>query len=309
MKRVPILLCLLALSSAGCSLRRYALRATADALSGQGGAMAEDHDPELVAGAAPFGLKTMEQLARELPDHKGLRLSLASGFTQFSYAFVQQEADRAEDQDFKRAQAGWLRARRLYLRARDYALDGLELAHRGLRQALLGGDAARREAALREATKEDVPLLYWAGASWALAVSTGKDSADLIGDLPAVEAIMERALQLDEGYDRGALHEFFVSYDATRGKERGGGPEKVRQHLARAQALSGGTRLGVLVAYAEGLLVQQQSKAEFTRVLTQVAETDIERPEPAWRRERLANTISQRRARFLLSRTSELFAE
>lgn len=303
-----VALCFALLCLSACSLRTYALRSTADALSGTGGVMGEDDDPDFVRDAAPFGLKTMEALRKELPDHKGLALALASGFTQYAYAFVHNEADQVAEKDLKRGGAIALRARRLYLRARDYALAGLEISHRGIHDALRRGDAATRDAALRRVETKDVPLLYWAASSWGLAVSTAKDNPDLIGDLPAIESIMARALQLDETYDRGAIHEFYVTYDASRSKEAGGGPESVRRHLQRAQALSGGKRLGGLVSYAEGLLVNLQDRAEFTKVLNQVLATDVYADDESWRRERLANIVAQDRARWLLSRTEDLFA-
>lgn len=304
--RLVTLLGLLAAPS-GCSIHTYALRATADALSGTGGGYAEEADPQLAREAAPFGLKTMEQILQQVPDHVGLRLALARGFTQYAYAFVQQDADRAEDRSLQAAQAGWLRARRLYLRGRDHALAGLGLRRPGLPQALRSGDAARRDAALARATKEDVPLLYWAGAAWALAASTARDRPELIGDLPTVEAMMRRALALDESYDEGALHEFFVAYEASRpGID---GSAAARRHLERALALSGGRRLGPLLSYAEGVLVQQQNKKEFVALLHRVLAADVLQDDPAWRRNRLANLIHQERARWLLGRLELLFAD
>lgn len=293
----------------GCSIKQYALRSTADALSGTGGALGTDDDPELVRDAAPFGLKTMEALAVELPKHRPLRLSLASGFTQYSYAFVQQDADRIEDKDIKQGRLIGTRARRLYLRARDYALVGLELAYPGARKALLGGDQAALKAALDQMKPEDVPYLYWCAASWGLAISTAKDDSNLIGDLPNVDAIAARALALDEVYDEGSLHELFVSLASSKSKEQGGGPERAKQHMDRALQLSGGRKLGVLLSYAEGVLVAQQKKAEFTQLLNRVIETNVDSEEPAWRKNRLANVIAQNRARWLLAKLSDLFAD
>lgn len=296
----------LPLCLSGCSVRGYALRATADALSSTGGGYGEEEDPELARDAAPFGLKTMEALVKQVPDHQGLHLSLASGFTQFTYAFPQQVADRAEEKSLKDAQAGWLRCRRLYLRARDYALGGLELRHKGLAAALRGGDVARRAAALQQTTKDDVPFLYWGAGAWGLAVATAKGDANLIGDLGAIEAMMEQAQKLDEAWDEGSIHEFYVTYDVSRAS--GGGAASVKRHLDRALQLSGGKRLSPLVSYAEGLLVQQQNKAEFQRVLQQVVATDVLGDDPAWRRNRLSNVINQERARWLLTRIDDLFA-
>ena len=59
-----------------------------------------------------------------------------SGFTQYGYAFIQQEADYVEAQDLERATAMRARARKLYLRALDYGLRGLEVDYPGLRDRL-----------------------------------------------------------------------------------------------------------------------------------------------------------------------------
>jgi predicted anti-sigma-YlaC factor YlaD len=293
----------------GCSIRTYALRGAADALSGPGGNYATDDDPELIRSAAPFGLKTMEQLAEALPDHRPIRLAMASGFAQYAYAFVNEEADRAADKSMDRAKVLWLRARRLYLRARDYALRGLEIAHPGTIAALKGSDHGAWKSALDKMTEGDVPYLYWAAASWALAISTAKDDPNLIGDLPVTDAIMSRALALKEDYEEGAIHEFYVSFDAARPAEQGGGPERARQHLERALTLSKGHKLGSQVAFAESVYVQQQKKAEFAAALKKVLETDIYVDDPAWKKERLANIVAQERARWLLSKQQELFAD
>ncbi|HRI50091.1 MAG TPA: TRAP transporter TatT component family protein [Pseudomonadota bacterium] len=293
----------------GCSIRTYALCGAADALSGTSGGLGTDDDPVLVRDAAPFGLKTMESLAASLPDHRPIRLALASGFAQYSYAFVNQDADRAEDKDIAQARVLWKRARRLYLRARNYALAGLDIAHPGSRAALLGGDRAGWQAALGKMVAADVPYLYWCAASWGLAVSTAKDDANLIGDLPAVDMIMQRAMALQPDYDEGAIYEFYVSFDAARSKQQGGGPERAKQDLEQAQKLGKGYKLGSIVSYAEGVLISEQKKSEFVQLLRKVVETDVYSEEPAWKQQRLANIIAQQRAQWLLSRLSDLFAE
>jgi predicted anti-sigma-YlaC factor YlaD len=297
------------LGGGGCSVRGYALRSVADALSAPGGTYGSDDDPELVRNAAPFGLKTMEQLAESLPEHRGIRLALASGFAQYAYAFVNEEGDRAADKSMQQAQALWLRARRLYLRARDHALFGLEIAHPGTTAALRGSDQAAWKAALDKMTVEDVPLVYWTAASWGLAVSTAKDDANLIGDLPEIDIIMQRALALDEAYDEGAIHEFYVSLDSSRSEQQGGGAEKARKHLERSLELSKGRKLGAMVAYAESVLVPQQKKKEFVEMLQKVVQADIYSNDPAWKKQRLANIVARERARWLLAKQSELFAE
>jgi predicted anti-sigma-YlaC factor YlaD len=285
---------------AGC--RTAALNMVSDAVSKSGTAYASDDDPQLVRDAVPFGLKTMEGLLQENPRHEGLLTALASGFTQYAYAFVQADADLADlGGQLDAARAGRERARRLLVRARDYGLRGLEVRHRGMREKLLaGGDLGP---VLAQTRKGDVSLLYWTASAWALAISNGKGDMALVSQLPIPVTMMERALALDESWGEGAIHEFFVAYDATRSAAEGGGPERARQHLERALALSNGKKLGPRVAYAEGVLVQTQDRAQFTQTLEEVVRADAEAASPY----RLANMLAQRRARALLAHADDLF--
>jgi hypothetical protein len=292
-----LLLALVALSASGC-IKSIATNALANTLAGPGN-LGSDDDPELVRDAAPFGLKTMESVLEAQPEHVGLLTALTSGFTQYAYAFVQQDADAAElDAKYAQASAGRLRAKKLYLRARDYGLRGLEQSSPGITEKLKSmralGDA------VQGLKKDDVPLVYWTAAAWALAISNGKEDMQLVSELPAPEALMRKALELDEAWDDGAIHEFFVTFEAAR---PGGTEAGARAHLDRAQALAHGRRLGVQVSWAEGPLVQAQRREEFEQVLKAVLAADPGASKP----DRLANLIAQRRAKLLLDHAADLF--
>src|SRR3989442_4296099 len=110
----------LSLLCSGCSIRRIAINKVGDALAAGGSTFSSDDDPELVKAAAPFSLKLTESLLAENPRHQGLLTAAASGFTQYAYAFVQEEADEIEPEDFAAAEAIRARAKRLYLRAQRY---------------------------------------------------------------------------------------------------------------------------------------------------------------------------------------------
>ena len=291
-------LCLLALGP-GCSIKRMAVNRVGDALAGGGKTFASDDDPELIKAATPFSLKLMESLLAESPRHEGLLLATASGFTQFSYAFVQSDADETEEQDFTAAEAMRGRARRLYLRARNYGLRGLEVRHQGFDKAI----RANPKAAVAVTTKKDVPLLYWTALSWAAAISLSKDNPDLIAEMPAVEALMDRALALNESFDYGAIHTYFITYEMSRPGGTGDPAARARRHFERALALSGGQQAGPMVSYAEAVCVQKQDLKEFQHWLKQALAINPD-AKPEWR---LANLIMQRRAQWLLSRTDQLF--
>ena len=303
-KRVLPILALVVIVPGLAGCRRTAIRLAADAVTGSGTAYASDDDPQLVRDAVPFGLKTMEALLGEDPHNVKLLGALASNFTQYTYAFVQTDADRADlEGKLDAARAGRDRARKLYLRARDYGLRGIDERHHGASKGL--GAGRDLGPALAKFEKRDVELLYWTAASWTLAISNGKGEMGLVAELPTPIAMMERALALDESWGEGALHEFFISLDATRSAAEGGGPERAKAHLERALELSMNKKLGPRVAYAEGVLVRQQDRASFERELRSVLDANAEEV-PKYR---LVNILAQQRARLLLAHVDDLFVD
>ncbi|HEX6691883.1 MAG TPA: TRAP transporter TatT component family protein [Burkholderiales bacterium] len=275
------LLCLALATASGCSMREYALRSVGDALAGGGDTYASDDDLELIGAATPFGLKTIETLLAEIPDHAGLLLAATRGFTQYAYVYVQAPAEELEERDVAAAYAQFERARRLYVRAREYG-------RRGLKQQ-----------------PDNVALLYWTAAASAAAISLSKDRPDELAGLPEMDKLIRRAEKLDADFDRGTLHSFLISYEMSR-PGAGADAEKIsRAHFARAVELSSGRHAGPYVSLAEAVSVEKRDRREFEALLKQAMQVDPA-AQPEWR---LANLVMQKRARRLLARADELFPE
>jgi predicted anti-sigma-YlaC factor YlaD len=285
-----------------CSVKKYAINKLGDALAGSGDTFASDPDPELIRDAVPFSLKLIESLLAESPRHEGLLEAACQGFTQYSYAFVQQDADRLEYEDFTAAMAARKRARGLYLRGRDYGLRAIEVDHAGFVAALKQDP---RSAVARLTKKSEAGRLYWTAAAWGAAISISKDKPELIADQPMVEALIDRALALDETYGDGAIHAFLISYEPSRPGAAAGAEERAEAHFERAMELSNGLQASPLVAYAETVCVARQDRAEFERRLNQALAIDVDRKPD----NRLANIIMQRRASWLLDNVDEYFLE
>src|SRR5688572_2849392 len=287
------------LATAGCSVNKFAINKLGDALANPGTTWAADDDPELIQSAAPFSLKLIESLLESSPRHEGLLLAAASGFTQYSYAFVQQRADFVEDSNLTRASALRLRARRLDLRARDYGLRGLDVRHAGFSTRLKQDP----KAAVREATARDVPFLYWTAAALGAAISISKDNPELVADQPIVEALIDRALELDESFNGGAIHTFLITYESARQGVTDDPAVRSKRHFDRAVEITRGQAASPYVSYAEAVSLPKENRAEFESLLKQALAIDPN-AKPEWR---LENTIMQQRARWLLSRVPDLF--
>lgn len=286
-----------ALVTSGCSVKQFAIDRAADALAGGGSSFAQDDDPQLVREAAPFSLKTVESLIEASPQNEKLLLAACRGFTQYAYAFVQQDADRLEDTDVKASFAQGQRARKLYRRARQYGLRGLEVRHAGIRT-----DAPKALAAM---TKADVPLLYWTAAAWASEIALSKERPDAVADVPQMMALADRAAALDDTYAEGAIPSLMIALEMVRQGGQGEPAARARARFDRAVALSSNAQASPFVSFAESVAVPRQDKAQFEAMLAQALAIDPD----AVPRHRLANLVLQDRARWLLTREDSLFAE
>lgn len=277
--------------SSGCSVERFAANKIGDTLASSGTTYSADNYPELIGAALPFSLKLMESVLASTPEHRDLLAATSAGFTQYAYAFVQQQADATALEDTDHAWVDWNRARRLYLRARDYGLRGLDVALPGFSGELRADHAA----AAARASAAEVDLLYWTAVSWVAAISLGKDDPSLVAELPLVSAMIDRALALDEGWDRGAIHAFLITYTMARPDA---GPEaaaSARRHYDRAVELSQGKAAGPHVSWAETVCLPREDRACFEQAIAAATKINPD-DDPATR---LVNIIMQRRAAWL----------
>jgi predicted anti-sigma-YlaC factor YlaD len=296
---VTVLASVLAVST-GCALvKRKAVGMVANTLASSGDVFTRDDDPELVGQAIPFGLKLYESLLESAPKNKDLLIATCSNFTQYGVAYVETEAVvLGEAQHHDRVAHLNQRALKLYLRAKGYCLRAMEVRFPGIGPKLLTDPVP----ALARAQKKDVPLLYWMAASWGSAIGLGVDKPELVIDMPAVRALAERALALDESWSKGAVHEMFISLDSLP-EALGGSAARAREHFTRAIELQKGLSPGPYVALATGVAVPAQDREEFVKLLQAALAIDPDKDPSV----RLVTLVQQRRARALLDHIDTMF--
>jgi len=299
-----LFVCVLLLLSSGCgALRRAQMRSVTGILAGppESNVFARDDDPQLISDALPFALKTYEALLASDPKNRELCLSTADGFVTYANAFIHAEADKEKEVDFERARYLRQRATKLYLRGRNYALAGLALDYQNFEKKLREDP----QQVLRALSPKDVPLVYWAAAGWAGAISTNLSNMSLVAELPLVEAMMRRALELDENFNDGAIHEFFITYEGSRSGGMGGSAERAVEHFDRVVTLTQGKKASPYVALASSVAVRKQDYKFFKELLNKALAVD---PDSVlkWR---LANTLAQQKAQWLLDHSEELFLD
>jgi predicted anti-sigma-YlaC factor YlaD len=292
---------LVLLAAGGCSLERLAVKSVAGMLSSSGSStvFTSEDDPELVADALPFAMKLYESLLAQTPENTELLLATGSMFAMYANAFVQTPAGMLPETEYPQRLEALARAKRLYLRGRDYCLKALELRHPGLRARLEAGDPA----ALAKTVTEDVPYLYWSAASWMGAFSAEPFDLEMLLTLSRPLALMARAFELEEGYNKGAIHEFYISVYGSLPASLGGSQEKARYHFAKAVEYAGGLTAGPYVALATAVSIPTQNSAEFRDLLGRALAIDLQ----ASPENRLVNLLSQRKARWLLEHIEDYF--
>jgi predicted anti-sigma-YlaC factor YlaD len=298
-QQASLLIAALVITS-GCSVKTYAINMVGDALASGNSVYETDDDLTLVGDALPFGLKLTESLLAQSPRHRGLLLTTSRGFVLYSYAYVDYAASIAADEDLDRARELRGRARRLYLRAFQYGIRGLERSYPGLEAELLKDPRAAVRTIKEKGRTVDMAFMYWTAASLGLAISVSPGDAALLARLPEVTALLDRALEIDEAWQAGALHEFKV---VLAGAAPGSADVAlIRSHYDRAVELSRGKSASVHLAYAEAVSVPLQNATEFRELVQRALDVNPE-DEPSVR---LVNLLAHRRAQWLATRIEQL---
>ncbi|MDR3174726.1 MAG: TRAP transporter TatT component family protein [Treponema sp.] len=287
----------------GCSINRMATRAVADALTGTGSStvFTGDDDPQLVGDAMPFAIKMYEALLNEAPDHRGLIITTGSLFVMYANAFVQGPAEFLPSIRYEERQAARQRAKKLYLRGIKILMGGIEEKYPGFAGASVeGGDLAPL---LKEMEEDDVPLLYWSAAGTFSAFSLDPFDFSLGKEVPDCMAYIDRAYELDPGFNSGALDDLYVLTYASLPPAMGGDVSRADLHFQRSLEKSGGKLAGPYVSYAQAVALPAQNYDAFRSCLEAALEIDVD----ADPKNRLVNIISQKKARELLDRAGDYF--
>jgi predicted anti-sigma-YlaC factor YlaD len=298
---LPLVVFLAALPLSGCgALKGVAVNTVASQLAQTGTTFSSDNDPDLVRESIPFALKLYESILESTPKHKELLIATCSAFTQYAYGFIETDAEALGEGHHDEVVKLKARALKLYVRGKDYCYRALDVRWKGMTAALMKDPAA----ALKRAEKKDVPLLYWTAASLGSAISLGLDQPELVVDLPTVRALAERALALDENWNKGAVHELMISVDSLP-PALGGSPEHAKEHFEKAVKIQQGSSPGPYVTLAEGVMVPAQDRAGFEKLLHDALAIDpLKDPST-----QLITLIVQRRARALLDNIESKFAK
>ena len=290
---------------ASCSINKMAINAVSNALTGTGSAdvFTGDSDPELVGGALPFAIKMYEALLAQNPEHQGLLLTTGSLFVMYANAFVQGPAEQMDSIDYYEERLEGLdRAKKLYLRGTTLLYSALDKKYPGFSAATV--TEGTLDPLLKKCKKEDVPLLYWTVAGGLAAYSIDVFDFSLGSAIPEWGAMIARAYELDPDFNNGAIDDFYILYYASLPEILGGDKAKAELHYKRALEKTRGLAAGPYVSYAQAICIPAQDYDSFKENLEKALAIDPDE-DPSTR---LVNTLSQRKARYMLENAYEYFS-
>ncbi|MBW2146090.1 MAG: TRAP transporter TatT component family protein [Deltaproteobacteria bacterium] len=277
---------LLSLQSACLPRKKATIVAAASVLEEVAKSSYKQTDLRMIREGMPAYLMLMDGMIEAWPDNERLLISAAQGYSSFASAFMEDQ-----DRDY---------ARLLYGKGKEYALRALE--GRGLKEPLHRPFDDFSEA-LKDLGQKDVPYIFWAAACWGSWISLSLHSMEALAELPRVKLMMERVLELDEGFYYGGAHLFMGIWFASRPQMYGGGLEKARQHFLKAVDLGRGKFLMAYVYYADHYARRFLDKDLFISTLNKVLDAPVDiSPELT-----LLNAVAKKRAKELLTHANEYF--
>ena len=298
-----IILGLMVLVTAGCSIRRMAARQTTAMVIQAIPAYDRETDLELAEQAIASNLKLLEGLLEGSPRSSSLLVTTSSSFSRYTFGFIEEKIEIA-DQQYDLVEAARLtdRAVGLYERARKYGLRAIALSRNEFSQAL-GGDLDQLSSELQHFGQEELPALFWTAFAWGSIINLRQDDPARLVELPRVKLMMTRVLELDEAYFFGGPHIFFGTLFGNLPELLGGNPENARYHLERAIELNEGKYLMAKFLLAKYVAFPAQDRIHFEQVLQDI----LSAPPDLFPDQGLANQLAKRRAERWVKRADELF--
>ena len=285
-KRFSLLLLLSTLSIACATNKTMTVGATAALLENVAKAAYRQSDLRLIREGMPSYLLLIDGMVEALPDNERLLISAAQGYASFASAFIQEE-----DKDY---------ARVLYARAKGYALRALEQI--GIKDPLTTPFESFEEA-LTALGKKDVSYIFWAASCWGNWISLSRGSIAALAELPRVELMMKKVLDIDEGFYYGGAHIFMGILNGSRPKMAGGDLNRGREHFLRALELGRGEFLMTYIYYADYYAKKSFDKKLYVSTL----ETALKTPADITPDLTLLNTVAHIKAREMLKQADEYF--
>jgi len=282
-----LLLLVLVVFIQSCSMNKFVIRQTGAILDYGVLALYEETDLTLAEQALASDIKLLEGMIKGDPENEDLLLLTSQAFSGYTMGFVEDEEPE--------------RAKSLYLRAKEYGMQVLRM----------DDDFAQNESAplddfaqaVNNLDEESLKAIFWTAFAWGSWINLSLDNPRALIELPKVEILMQRVLDLDKTYFHGSADLFFGSIWGTKPRMLGGDPEKARQFFENNLKTTEGNFLLTYIYYARFYAAKTLNEELFDQLLKKVEDT----PADVLPGYQLLNMIAKKKAAYLKLKKEEWF--
>lgn len=237
--------------SLSCSIQKMALVMTAETTAKFAPEVQKYDLPFIVSAGLPTNILIMETARALEPENHKILEALAEIYCSYGFGFV-------EDEDLDRA-------RLLYYKGYQYAEKALSLKNKRFAEALqkLARNEILPEELAKTITKKDIKTAFWYGSCLAYWINSAGGSPESVAELSKMLAVVDRLIELDEGFFYGGPLLLRASFYATAPSVLGGSPVKARIFFERAFKKSDGKFLlakAVFVRFYATLLKDKKER-------------------------------------------------
>ena len=243
-------------------------------------------DLELLQDGAPTLLLLLDGLIAGDPDNEPLLIAATKAYG--AYASILYEEGHVE------------RAVNMSIKSKEYGINLLRQLN-GLKN-ITDNTLTEIDRALYNISPGKVEYLFWGAYGWATWIQYQDGAPGAMADLPVVEKIMLRVVELDESYYYGGAHIFLGSYYGSRPQMYGGEPDTSRKHFERALEINKRLFLLTQVAYAQTYARLMFDRELYLKLLTEVIEQPLADSEMA-----SSNKLAKVKAEKLINQVDEFF--
>ena len=279
---------MLLVAFAGCSPMKYSVRhVMVPLLDNSREAAYLSDDIRTFGDAAPANLFLLEGMIQTDPENDDLRLNTAMLYFFYGFAYMEEE-----DPDY---------ASLLYSKGLNHAWTALAAASDLPRER--GIAFTEFESFVPSIELEQVPAAVWAAICWSQYISLHLDQTKVMRDIPKVQALLDRAIELDGTYFEGMPYVMQGALHAFKPKIMGGDTDASAESFAKAFAISGNSFHLAQFFYAQYYTYRMMDVDLFTSTLEGITGAEPIKDDPYL----LLNMIAAEKSLKLLEEADELF--
>lgn len=252
-----------------------------------GNAILSQTDPEVAAASLPAFMVMMDSLVLGAPENPTILSASANLNSAYGLLFASSDAQAKQLTEKSLQQA---RTAICTKKATICSQDNLNLD--------------QFQTILTSIDDDNIGLLYVFGTAWAGWIQNHSDDWNGLAQVPKVEAVMKRVVEIDERFEWGRGHLYLAVINSQLPSALGGKPETGRMHFEKAIEISEGQDLIAKVEFARHYARLMFNQALHDQLLNEVieAKTTVVTLN-------LSNAVAKQQAKQLLSTSKEYFEE